>query len=81
MIRINIHEAKTHLSFYLKKLKKGEKLIVCKRNIPVAELILLADEKHMQKRPIGLAKGQFSVTDSFFEPLSDEIIDSFNGEK
>ncbi len=34
-------------------------------------------QKH---RPIGLAKGQFTVPPSFFEPLPDEILAAFNGE-
>ncbi|MDH4194216.1 MAG: type II toxin-antitoxin system prevent-host-death family antitoxin, partial [Nitrospirota bacterium] len=38
MIKLNIHEAKTHLSRYLDKLKKGETIILCKHNEPVAEI-------------------------------------------
>ncbi len=30
-----------------------------------------------KKRPIGLAKGQFTVPDDFNEPLPDEILDLF----
>jgi hypothetical protein len=33
------------------------------------------------KRPIGLAKGTFQVPPSFFEPLPEEILDTFEGEK
>jgi hypothetical protein len=33
------------------------------------------------KRPIGLAKGTFKVPSSFFEPLSEEILNAFEGEK
>jgi len=31
------------------------------------------------QRPIGLAKDTFQVPASFFEPLSDEILDAFEG--
>ena len=31
-----------------------------------------------KKRPIGLAKGEFTVPDDFNEPLPDEILDLFN---
>ena len=44
MIKLNIHEAKTHLSKYLLKLEKGEKILLCKRNIPIAEIIPLPKE-------------------------------------
>ena len=36
MIRLNIHEAKTHLSRYLARLAEGELILLCKRNVPVA---------------------------------------------
>jgi hypothetical protein len=31
-----------------------------------------------KQRPIGLAKGEFSVPDDFNDPLPDEILDLFN---
>jgi hypothetical protein len=31
-----------------------------------------------KQRPIGLAKGEFTVPDDFNEPLPDEILDLFN---
>jgi antitoxin (DNA-binding transcriptional repressor) of toxin-antitoxin stability system len=78
MIKLNIHEAKTHLSKYLAKLKAGERILLCKRNHPVAEITALP-ESPSQPRPIGLAKGRFSVPHSFFEPLSDDLLDAFEG--
>ncbi len=80
MIKLNIHQAKTHLSRYLANLKAGETLVICKRNIPVAEVRALP-QAGKQKRPIGLAKGQFKVPPSFFEPLPDDIIDAFEGKE
>lgn len=31
------------------------------------------------KRPIGLAKGEFKLSSDFFEPLTDEMLDAFEG--
>lgn len=31
-------------------------------------------------RPVGLAAGEFTVPDSFFEPLPDDLLRLFNGE-
>ncbi len=78
MIEINIHEAKTHLSKYLNRLKPGERIILCKRHVPVAEIQLI-EQKQPKKRVIGLAKGELTVPDSFFEPLPKELVDGFNG--
>ncbi|MFP3869847.1 MAG: type II toxin-antitoxin system Phd/YefM family antitoxin [Syntrophobacteria bacterium] len=79
MIRLNIHEAKTHLSRYLKRLAKGEKILLCKRNIPIAEIRPLPPERK-SARPIGLAKAEFQVPPEFHEPLPAEILASFYGQ-
>ncbi|MCP4599545.1 MAG: type II toxin-antitoxin system Phd/YefM family antitoxin [Proteobacteria bacterium] len=79
MNRINIHEAKTHLSKYLSRLKKGETLILCKRNVPIAEIRPIKSEESA-KRQIGLVKDLFSVPEAFFEPLPDEIVEAFSGD-
>ncbi len=78
MIRINIHEAKTHLSRYLARLLKGETIVLCKRNVPIAEIRPIAGGRD-RPRPVGLARGQLSVAKAFFEPLPDEVLDSFRG--
>ncbi len=78
MIRINIHEAKTHLSRYVHRLLKGEAILLCRRNVPVAEIRALPPRR-TEPRPIGLASGKLVVPPSFFEPLPDELLDGFSG--
>lgn len=78
MIRLNIHEAKTHLSKYLSKLEQGEKILLCKRNVPIAEIVPIHREGG-DPRPIGLAEGEFTLSPDFFAPLPQEIQDSFEG--
>lgn len=48
------------------------------RNQPVAELRLLS-KKAVLKPRIGVAKGQFVVPDSFFEPLPKAMLKAFSG--
>ena len=79
MIRLNIHEAKTHLSRYLARLARGETILLCKRNIPIAEIRPLPPHRKV-KRPIGLAKGKLKVPPDFFEPLPADVVNSFHGE-
>jgi antitoxin (DNA-binding transcriptional repressor) of toxin-antitoxin stability system len=78
MIKLNIHEAKTHLSKYLAKLKAGERILLCKRNQPVAEITPLPGVS-VRPRPIGLAKGTFTVPRSFFDALPDDLLQAFDG--
>ena len=80
MIRLNIHEAKTHLSRYLKRVAKGERIILCSRNVPIAEIRPLP-APNTKPRPIGLARGRFTVPPSFFEPLPEELLDGFEGRR
>ena len=79
MIKLNIHEVKTHLSRYLEKLKKGETIILCKRNEPIAEIRALPSQS-TRKRPIGLAKGQLTIPKEFFDPLPEDVIQAFHGQ-
>jgi prevent-host-death family protein len=80
MKKINVHEAKTHLSQYLEEVEHGETVVLCRRNRPVAELRPLAAHRH-KPRPVGLAKGEFTVPPSFFEDLPEGILDRFRGEE
>ena len=82
MTTLNINEIKTHFSSILAKVSNGETVIVCKRNVPIAEIKPIPTLPN-KKRPIGLAgKGypDFKISDAFFEPLPDDIVTAFNGE-
>lgn len=73
---INIREAKSRLSHYLSELGPADRLVICRRNRPVAELRLLA-EPTVSPRTLGLARGEFTVTPEFFERLPDGVLDDF----
>ncbi|MBN2498366.1 MAG: type II toxin-antitoxin system Phd/YefM family antitoxin [Deltaproteobacteria bacterium] len=79
MIKINIHQAKTHLSRYLANLARGETIILCRRNVPVAEIRPLPAAQK-ESRPLGLGRqeyGELCLPEAFFEPLPDELLDGF----
>ena len=81
MIRLNIHEAKTHLSKYLLRMeKKGEPIVLCRRNVPIAEIRPIKQPLRGM-RPLGLAKGKAHLPPSFWEPLPDDILDAFEGRR
>jgi antitoxin (DNA-binding transcriptional repressor) of toxin-antitoxin stability system len=65
--KININEAKTHLSEYARRIKKGERFILCDRNKPFAEIRPLALTSE-GKRPFGLARGRIHLPDEFNQP-------------
>ena len=78
MTRLNMHEAKTHLSRYLAELKEGETIILCRRNRPIAEIRALPSTR-CEPRPVGAAKGEFEVPGEFFDPLPGSLLDAFEG--
>jgi antitoxin (DNA-binding transcriptional repressor) of toxin-antitoxin stability system len=78
MMVVNIADAKARLSQYLKALARGERVIIAKRNRPVAELRLIEGQRN-EPRPIGRARGAVHVLPSFFEPLPDDLVDAFEG--
>jgi len=76
MIKLEIGEAQADLSRYLDKLNPGDVILLCRNDVPVAEMRLVQPRT---ERPFGLAKGEFVVPDEFFEPLPDDLLDAFNG--
>ena len=79
MLKVNIHEAKANLSKYIAATGRGETVVICHRNLPVAELRPFPPAR-TKPRPIGLARGEFKIPRSFFAPLSEEIVAAFQGE-
>jgi antitoxin (DNA-binding transcriptional repressor) of toxin-antitoxin stability system len=75
MKKVNVNEAKTHLSALIAEVSEGNSVVICRRNVPAAELRPIPTPRRT-RRPIGLAT-RFAVPASFFEPLPDEVLDSF----
>jgi prevent-host-death family protein len=78
MIKVNVFEAKARLSEYLDRVEQGERVVICRRNRPVAELRPMAASR-TSPRPLGALKGRFDVPATFFEPLPEELIERFFG--
>jgi antitoxin (DNA-binding transcriptional repressor) of toxin-antitoxin stability system len=76
--KLNVHEAKTHLSRYLEKVEAGETLIICRYNVPIAEVRPIKP-KAKPARVFGLDDG-FGVSPEFFEDLPEDELRLWNGE-
>jgi prevent-host-death family protein len=70
---VNVHEAKTHLSRLLERVRAGEEIILAKAGKPCARLVPL--ETPVKRRP-GLVSGR--VTDAFFEPLPEDELQGWS---
>ncbi len=66
---VTVREAKTQLSRLIALVLSGEEVIIARRGTPLVRIDPIAPVK---KKPVyGAFKGQFKLTDAFFEPLSD----------
>ena len=61
---VNISEAKTNLSKLIDMVYHGEKVVIAKNNLPIADLVI---HKPSGKRKLGLLGGQVDIPDNFVE--------------
>lgn len=73
--KVNVHEAKTHLSRLLERVEDGEEIVIARAGKPVAKLVPI--EAASGKRPIGLYKGQIWMSEDFDEPLPWQVFPGF----
>ena len=73
----DVHDAKVRLSHLLDRVAQGEKIIIAKRGRPVAKLVRVAAEP----RKPGRLKGRIRIGLGFDEPLPEELLASFRGER
>jgi antitoxin (DNA-binding transcriptional repressor) of toxin-antitoxin stability system len=81
MTHLNVHEAKTHWSEWLAAVERGETIVLCRRNVPIAEVRPLPKPAR-EPRPIGTGLkeyGPFEISPAFFEPLPDDLLDLYEG--
>lgn len=71
MTKLNIHEAKTHLSRYLEEVQEGKTVLICKNGNPIAELKPIKSRKKLKGSIFGMGKHLGKLNDKFFEPLTE----------
>jgi prevent-host-death family protein len=76
---VNIHQAKTHFSKLIERVRLGEEIVIAKAGRPVARLVPERDRR--QPRQPGTGKGQIVVHSSFYDDLADDLLDLFEGKE
>lgn len=74
---VNVHQAQTHFSKLLERVRQGEEIIIAKAGKPVAKLSPVGGGA--ARRVPGSARGRIVVAEDFDAPLADEVLDSFEG--
>lgn len=79
MTTVSLDELQRDLHGYLARVSAGESLLLIDGERRIAE-VRPAARMYETPRPFGLCAGQFSVPDDFDEPLSDDILEEFEGQ-
>ena len=74
---VTVHAAKTNLSKLIERACAGEEIIIARGSEPVVRLVPI--EPPRPRRRAGSLKGQFTVPDSFFDPLPPEELAAWEG--
>ena len=74
---ISMHQAKSNLSSLVKRAAAGETVLIGAYGH--AEAMLVPIKYTLLKKKIGVLAGKINVPDDFNNPLSQTIIDSFEG--
>src|SRR5215471_21581943 len=73
MLMVNIADAKAKLSEYVDAVARGERVIICNRNVPVAELRAIEQAPEIPRDLTPMYPG-WKIDPAFFEPLPPEEI-------
>ena len=65
---VNIHEAKTHFSRLIERVRRGERITIAKAGVPVAVLSAVEPDRP-SRRPIGMDRGKVVIHADFDDPL------------
>ena len=74
MATVNVHHAKTHLSRLLVRAEAGEEITIARNGTPVARLV---SWRPRGKRQFGALAGRIEVDDSFFDPLPESELSTW----
>lgn len=77
MAKVNVHEAKTHLSRLLQRVAAGEEITIANRGVPVARLV--PARRADGRRKLGVESGRLKTSSDFDAPLPPKVLAPFLG--
>jgi prevent-host-death family protein len=78
-MKLNLNEIKSQFSKYIDLVESGETVIVCKRNVPVAEIRPI-EQKKKRVPKLGWAEGQIKLPASGIAAFSEKDLRLWEGE-
>lgn len=77
MAEVSVYDARAAFSRLIDRALAGEEIVITRSGKPVIRLVPCKEA--MPRRKPGALKGLFEVTDAFFEPLPDDVLEAFYG--
>ncbi|AIE84429.1 hypothetical protein OP10G_1061 [Fimbriimonas ginsengisoli Gsoil 348] len=81
MIQANVAQVKARLSHFLRLAKAGEKVVICERNRPIAELTAVRPpvDRALRESAFGMYAGQVDEKEleDALRPMTDREADEF----
>ena len=71
---VNIHDAKSHFSRLLRRVQRGEEIVIAKAGTPLARLVPVPAGR---QRVLGSDRGAFTVPPDFDAPPPEQVIADF----
>lgn len=80
MRTVNVHEAKAKFSEVLAATERGETVVICRRNVPIAEVRGIERINPMPRQPgLGPTAPGYQLPDTFWQPLDGDLVTAFAG--
>lgn len=76
-MKVTIHAAKTTLSKLIERAHRGEEVVIARADLPVARLVPIFGDS--PKRQPGTLRGLVKIGPAFFEPLSGQELEAWEG--
>jgi prevent-host-death family protein len=78
-MQVSVADAKNKLPELIKIAEGGEPVTICRRGVPVVDLVRTEDSSH-QKRKFGTLRGRIKINDpNWWHPMSQDEVDAMLG--
>lgn len=76
-MRVSVADAKNKLPELIRAVEGGQRVTVCRRGVPVVDLVRTKPEKARKPR-FGALQGRIRIVDpNWWKPMSDEEVEAF----
>ena len=76
-MQVSVADAKNKLPELIRAVEGGESVTICRRGVPVADLVRTKEPTRKQRK-LGTLRGKIKILDpNWWKPMTDEEVDAF----